>query len=128
MKNRVWLLSITLGIGLLMNSGCAFLVGGAAGAGTASYLKGELKSDEEVSLDRLWNATQIAIKDMGFTVKAKDKDSLSAKLAALTADNKNININLKRKSDNLTEIAIRVGRFGDESMSLHILEEIKKHY
>ncbi len=128
MKNRVLLLSITLGIGLLMNSGCAFLVGGAAGAGTASYLKGELKSDEEVSLDRLWNATQIAIKDMGFTVKAKDKDSLSAKLAALTADNKNININLKRKSDNLTEIAIRVGRFGDESMSLHILEEIKKHY
>jgi hypothetical protein len=65
---------------------------------------------------------------MGFSVETKEKDSLSAKLAALTADNKNININLKRKSNNLTEIAIRVGRFGDKSVSLHILEEIKKHF
>ncbi len=128
MKSKVLLLTITLGMGLLMNSGCAFLVGGAAGAGTVSYLKGELKSDEEVSLDRLWSATQTAIEDMGFTVKTKEKDSLSAKLAALTADNKNIDITLKRKGDNLTEIAIRVGRFGNESVSLHILEEIKKHF
>jgi len=65
---------------------------------------------------------------MGFTVKTKEKDSLSAKLVAVTAGNKNINISLKRKSDNLTEIAIRVGKFGDESMSQQILEEIKKHY
>ena len=128
MKSKVWLLTIILGMGLLTSSGCALLVGGAAGAGTFAYLRGELKSDEEISLDRLWNATQAAIKDMGLTVKTKKKDYLSAKLVAVTADDKNINISLKRKSDNLTEIAIRIGKFGNESMSQQILDEIKNHY
>lgn len=127
MKSKMWLTIIVV-IGLLMNSGCALLVGGAAGAGTFAYLEGELKSDEEISLDRLWSATQKAIKDMEFTIKTKKKDSLSAKLVALTAEEKNINIDLKRKSDNITELSIRVGRFGDESLSLKILEEIKKNY
>jgi hypothetical protein len=128
MKSKVWLLTIILGMGLLTSSGCALLVGGAAGAGTFAYLRGELKSDEEISLDRLWNATQAAIKNMGLTVKTKEKDSLSAKLVAVTADDKNINISLKRKSDNLTEIAIRIGKLGNESMSQQILDEIKNHY
>ncbi|UCE39462.1 MAG: DUF3568 family protein [Thermoplasmata archaeon] len=128
MKSKSLLLTIILGMGLLANSGCVLLVGGAAGAGAVAYLGGELKSDEEISLDRLWDATQAAIKDMGLTVKTKEKDYLSAKLVAVTADDKNININLKRKSDNLTEIAIRIGKFGNESMSQQILNEIKNHY
>lgn len=114
-----------------MNSGCAaVLVGGAAagGAGAVLYIKGELHSTEDVSLDRAWNATQAAIKDMGFTVTAKDKDAVSAELVALTADNKKISIILNRKADNVTEISIRVGTFGDESMSRLILEKIRKRF
>ena len=128
MNKKVGLMTIILGIGFLMNSGCALLVGGAAGAGTVAYLKGELKTNEDVPLDKLWNATQTTIKEMGFTVKTEEKDALSAKLVALTADDKTININLKMRNDYLTEISIRVGTFGDESLSKKILEEIKKHY
>ena len=128
MNNRVWLMTIILSAGILMNSGCALLVGGAAGAGTVAYLKGELKTNEDVPIDKLWNATQAAIKEMGFAVKTEEKDALSAKLVALTADDKTININLKKRNDYLTEISIRVGTFGDESLSKKILEEIKKHY
>ena len=131
MNSKQGLLIIILGMGLLMNSGCAaVLVGGAAagGAGAVLYIKGELHSTEDVSLDRAWNATQAAIKDMGFTVTAKDKDAVSAELVALTADNKKISIILNRKADNVTEISIRVGTFGDESMSRLILEKIRKRF
>lgn len=131
MNSKEGLLIIILVTGLLMNSGCAaVLVGGAAagGAGAVLYIKGELHSTEDVSLDRAWNATQAAINDMGFTVTAKDKDAVSAELVALTADNKKISIILNRKADNVTEISIRVGTFGDESMSRLILEKIRKRF
>lgn len=128
MNNKVGLMTIILGVGLLMNSGCALLVGGAAGAGTVAYLKGELKTNEDVPINKLFNATQAALKEMGYTVKKFEKAALSAKFVALTADDKTININLKKRNDYLTEISIRIGTFGDESLSKQILEEIKKHY
>jgi hypothetical protein len=131
MNSKQGLLITIVGMGLLMNSGCAaVLVGGAAAgaAGTVLYVKGELHSTEGVSLDRAWNATQAAIGDMGFTVTAKDKDAVSAELNAITADGKRIKIVLNREADNVTEISIRVGTFGDESMSRLILERIRKRF
>jgi hypothetical protein len=127
MNSKQGLLITIVGMGLLMNSGCAaVLVGGAAG--TVLYVKGELHSTEGASLDRAWNATQAAIGDMGFTVTAKDKDAVSAELNAITADGKRIKIVLNREADNVTEISIRVGTFGDESMSRLILERIRKRF
>ena len=59
---------------LLFSSGCAgvlWLGGGAgAGAGTIAYLKGELKSTEEASIDRTWQAAQKAIEELEFSVKS----------------------------------------------------------
>jgi hypothetical protein len=128
MSNKVGLMTIILGIGLLMNSGCALLVGGAAGAGTVAYLKGELKTNEDVPINTLFDATIAAMKEMGLTVKKFEKAASSAQFIALTADDKTITIKLKKRNDYLTEITIRVGTFGDESLSKKILEEIRKHY
>src|SRR5712692_2182711 len=131
MNSKQGLLITILGMGLLMNSGCAaVLIGGAAagGAGAVLYVKGELHSTEGVPLDRAWDATQAAVNDMRFTVTAKDKDAVSATLMALTTDNTTIQITLNRNADNLTEILIRVGTLGDESMSRLILERIRKRF
>lgn len=131
MDSKQGLLITILGMSVLMSSGCAaVLLGGAAAgtAGTVLYVKGELHSTEDVSLDRAWDATQAAIKDMGFIVTTEDKDAVSATLVALTADSKKIKIILNRKTDKLTEISIRVGTFGDESMSRLILERIRKRF
>ena len=60
MSSKQVLLITILGMSLLMNSGCvAVLVGGAAAgtAGAVLYVKEELHSTEDVSLDRVWNAT-----------------------------------------------------------------------
>ena len=126
-KNLV--LILMLGLSFLISSGCpapVFLLGGATGAGTVAYVGGELKTVEKVSLNKAWNATQKAMNNLGFTITSKEKDAFNSKLIAKGAANKIIKIKLKRKSDTLTEIRIRVGTFGDKSVSLKILEGIKK--
>ncbi|MBW2332890.1 MAG: DUF3568 family protein [Deltaproteobacteria bacterium] len=129
MNYKQLLLTLILGFSLLVNSGCpAFLIGGAAGGGAVGYFGGELKSTEEVSLNTAWDATQKAMKDLEFTITSKEKDVFDAQLIAKGVANKTIKIKLKRQSNMLTEIRIRVGTFGDKSLSLQILESIKKQF
>ncbi len=128
MIQKIFLYVLLLGIPLLVGSGCAaLLIGGGAGAGTVAYLKGELKSTEEASIDKTWQAAQETMKDLEFVITSKEKDTFSAKLIAYRANDKKVEMYLRKASERTTEVKIRVGVFGDESLSLIILESLKKH-
>lgn len=128
MIQKIFLHVLLLGIPLLVSSGCAaLLIGGGAGAGTVAYLKGELKSTEEASIDKTWQAAQETMKDLEFVITSKEKDAFSAKLIAYRANDKKVEMYLRKASENTTEVKIRVGVFGDESLSLIILKSLKKH-
>ncbi|WKZ17779.1 MAG: DUF3568 family protein [Candidatus Jettenia sp. CY-1] len=118
---------ILLGIVLLSGGGCAALRGGGAAAGTVAYVMGELRSMEEASLERTWDAAQKTMEDLEFIVTSKQKDVLTARLIARGANDKKIVIQLKKVSEDLTEVRIHVGTFGDESLSRQILERLKKN-
>ena len=115
-----------------MSIGCpaAVLVGGgaAAGAGSFAYLEGELKSIEGVSLDRAWKATQMAMDDLEFDIIGKAKDAFDAELSAVGAGGKKTTIALKKISDTVTEVKIRVGTFGNKALSQDILETMRKRF
>lgn len=123
------LLVLMLAVSPLILTGClaAAAIGGGAvvGAGTIAYLKGELKATEGYSMNVTWAATVAAVDELEFLVINKVKDEVSAELKAQTADNKTVNIKLKRIADNLTEITIRVDTFGDEALSRYILNKIQ---
>ena len=126
LRKRFWL---PLGLGLLLQTGCAGLLiagGAAAGIGGYAYVKGELKSTESASLDQVWTATLGAMDELKYAVTTQEKDAVSAHLVARTAQDKRIDVHLKAISDDSTEIRIRVGTFGDEALSLLILDKIKK--
>ncbi|HHT9105122.1 MAG TPA: DUF3568 family protein [Candidatus Wujingus californicus] len=128
MIQKIFLYVLLLGIPLLVGSGCAaLLIGGGAGAGTVAYLKGELKSTEEASIDKTWQAAQETMKDLEFVITSKEKDTFSAKLIAYRANDKKVEMYLQKASERTTEVKIRVGVFGDESLSRIILESLKKH-
>ena len=115
-------------LSLTLFTGCAAVLIGAgagAGAGTVAYVAGELKAQEEVSLNRAWNASVRAMEDLEFTITSKEKDAFNAKLTARGAGDKKIQVKLKKQVEKVTEIRIRIGVFGDESMSRQILEKIK---
>ena len=131
MNYKKGVLTLIIGLSFFIHNGCPapfFLMGGAAGAGTVAYVGGELKTVEEVSLNRAWNATQKAMNNLGLTITTKEKDAFDGQLIAKGTANKTIKIKLNKQSDTLTEIKIRVGTFGDESLSLQILESIKKQF
>jgi Protein of unknown function (DUF3568) len=130
MSNKLLMIGVTAML-LAAGSGCAlFVVGGAAaaGAGGYAYVKGEVKSTEGASLDRAWQATLAAMKDLEYTVTKQGKDALAGELTARNAIGKEIYIYEKKVSDTATEISIRVGTFGDEAVSRTILMKIKSHF
>ncbi len=133
MNYRRLLLGLILGLSLVVNSRCqALLIGAECGAlvGAAAYKGGEVGYTGELSLNEAWDATQKALSDLGYALTSEEKDISHAKyqLTAEKAGSKKSRVTLKRQSDAVTEIRIRVGTFGDESLSRLIIKQIEVHY
>ena len=130
MKSQILLFALLVALAAV-TSGCLLFVAGAAagaGVGTYAYVSGELQASEAVKLDKAWDATQAAMKDMSYTVTAKEKGGLEASLTARGPGDQKVQIHLVKQSDTVTKIGIRVGTFGDETLSRQILDKIKSHF
>lgn len=126
--SKKWIPSALLALGLALQSGCAALLltgGAAAGAGTFAYVKGELKASESAPLPKVYDASLAAMHNLEFAVTSQEKDALSAKIVARAVGDKKVQVNLKKTTEGVTEIRIRVGTFGDETTSRLILDKIK---
>jgi predicted nicotinamide N-methyase len=106
-------------------SGCGVVAAGAAGAGAVAYVRGEMQSSVEHDLDTTYQATQRALKDLQFARIDDQKSGVDAQLISRTALDKKVEIKLKKVTDGLTKVQIRVGVVGDQELSLTILEKIK---
>ncbi len=122
MKTKFTLVAVLASL-IAFASGCALFAVGAAGY---AYAKGELKSTEPTPLDRTWDATVAAVKELQFPIVEQSKDALKARMVATNAEDKDIRIKLKKVADNSTELHVRVGAFGDEAVSHEILDRIRK--
>lgn len=122
-------------LGLLSTSfllqGCAALVvgGAAAGAGvaTVSYIKGELQTTYAASLNSTWDASLVALKDLGIEVASIQKDATGGVIEATRADGTRVKITLSPAGPDTTLVKIRIGIFGnrDASMAIHRKIETK---
>lgn len=125
---RSVLSSATLSVALLLvfpaMSGCLAVAAGA-GAGVVAYVRGDLETTLGHDYNAVVDATRKAIKDLEFVKVSDNKDAFRAEIIARTALDKKIEISLTNAGNNLTNIKIRVGMFGDEQLSLAILEKIK---
>jgi hypothetical protein len=113
---------------LALTSGCflvAIGVGGAVGAGTVAYVRGELDSALSNDYDQVVEATHRAVAQLEYIPVRETKDGSSTDIVAHTADDKKVEIKLIRSGDKLTQVEIRIGLFGDEVRSRQILEKIK---
>jgi hypothetical protein len=96
----------------------------AVGAGTYYYVKGDLKRNYEAPMDKTWEATVKSVEEMKFTVESQQHDALSGVIKGKMADGTGFEINLKRVGDNLTEVGVRIGTFGDRGKSEVIHDKI----
>jgi hypothetical protein len=108
--------------------GCVALVaGGAAGAGTVVYIKGQLDEDINAPVSRVFGASISALKDLGLPLIEERHDRLSAKIKSEFADGSDVWIEIESLTSQSCKITIRVGIMGDEYKSRQILDRIHKH-
>jgi hypothetical protein len=118
-------LGLALAGSLALTSGCLLVAVGAAGAGAVAYVKGDLTATVAHPVDPVTRATERAIDQLQLVKVNESHDQFSAALTARTSDDKKVEIKITQNSDDTTKINIRVGTFGDESLSRAILEKIK---
>lgn len=110
---------------IAFTSGCLAVAAGAAGAGTVAYIRGELDASLSYNLDAVDRATNRAAEQLRFAKINEGSDALARIITLRTAEDKKIEIKLSRTTDTLTHVRIRVGVFGDETISRALLEKIQ---
>ncbi len=111
----------------LVLQGCMLLAvgaGAAAGAGTMAYIEGEFQTAYASSLDRTWNASLEAVKDLDFRIIATQKKETEGNIEAKRIGGKKVRIALSIAGPETTFVKIRVGILGDEMASRVIRDRI----
>jgi len=113
-------------VGLLM--GCKSAVVTPEGtSATYSKAEGVLRSTLEGSVPDVVNATNATLEDLELTGVDSQVDKLKGKITARMAVGTRVSINLEALDFDTTAIRIKVGTFGDKSISMQLLRNIEKH-
>lgn len=125
MSARRVLVALLLGISAAGLTGCvAVVAAGAAGTGVAWY-SGRLEANLDQNIEAVFAASQKALNQLEFANISNKKTSVDAQLVSRTALDKKVEITLQKVTDRSTKVMIRVGVFGDETLSMSILDKIK---
>lgn len=110
---------------LFTSSGCVAVMAGAGAGAAVAYVRGDLDAILDAGLDKSVRATNRAIEQLKFAKISQKEDALIAVLVARNAADKKIEIRLEKQSETVTKVKIRVGTFGDEALSVAILDKVK---
>lgn len=125
MSARRLLVALLLGVSATGLTGCvAVVAAGAAGTGVAWY-RGQLEANLDQNIEAVFAASQKALRQLEFANISNKKSTVDAQLVSRTALDKKVEITLQKVTDRSTKVMIRVGVFGDETLSMSILDKIK---
>jgi len=106
---------------MIMCSGCALLVGAAAGGGAFKYVKGEMDGSYAATIGSTWVVCKGALKELGIDIFASVKETPTHwMLKGRSEGGKKVKVTLHALSDKVTKVSVRVGVFGDEQLSRKI--------
>jgi uncharacterized protein YceK len=112
-------------------SGCAAVVIGAAAAGAGaagnSYANGALKVDVLARPNQVARAAEKALAALRMQDISSSATLIDGYVDGLTADDKKISIKIKRRTDEISRLQIRVGVFGDRQTSQLIYDQMRKY-
>ena len=98
----------------------------AAGVGVGSYfyVKGELERDYHAPVESVWQATLQTVEELNLATESKKHDAFGGEIKGKMSDGTNYKIELKRKGENLTNVGVRIGAFGDKAKAEAIHSKI----
>ena len=124
---RMSILSIIVLCAILpFSTGCAVLVGGAAGGTGVAYVSGDLEVTVQSDPKSIAEATLRAFETLEIRKRSVEISEIDARVEGSTVTHKRVLVNIKRKAEGISNISIRVGIFGDKDLSQVIYAEIRK--
>jgi hypothetical protein len=130
-KRRIFAASVLLSIWLL--AGCAaVIVGAGVGAGTYTYIKGDLKRSYPVKFDKALNVCISILEDLNQPIVEKTTDGEKTTIKTKRKDGSAQTINVAIESTEWTQVSVRTGLVGywkrDVSEQFHkfIAERLKR--
>jgi len=123
---RSFLLVACAAAALAGTTGCVVVAAGA-GAGAVAYVRGDLDTTVNADYEKVVAAAREAVGKLEFAKVSDNKDALKAVLVSRTAQDKKVEITLQNTGKKITNVKIRVGVFGDEQLSIAILDKIKSN-
>jgi len=126
--NKMWFfLPVAI---FFLTSGCVpLVVGGAAvggGTGTYYYVNGEMQADYPQSLDKVWAACEKTLADMR-ALDVRPYKGIGKGTIKSVIKEKKVEFIITYRSKNVTNVAIRVGMFGDETASQLLHDSIAEN-
>ncbi len=100
---------------------------GIAQAGTSSFNQGTLQSAFDRSLEQAAPAARQALEKLGYPITREDINDFYATLQSQQSDGSSVTIKLRKSSERVTGISIRVGFWGDSAVSRLILAETERN-
>jgi hypothetical protein len=122
----------------LLSSGCLVVAAGAAATGAAAaggylYLQGKDTREYPADIENTWQATRVALGELGLPIIRAERESNSGSLESRTRDGEVVNISAeavpgKTPTDPpLTLVSVRVSLLGDHPLSTRVLDQIGYH-
>ncbi|HVU24181.1 MAG TPA: DUF3568 family protein [Opitutus sp.] len=127
---RRWFAVASAGVMLAMagaTSGCLAVAAGAGAGAAVAYVRGELRGTVAADYGATVAAANRAVQDLQFAKVSEKRDAFEDILVARTAADQKVEIRTKSLTKDSTTVKIRVGYFGDEALSVTILDKIKSH-
>lgn len=122
-----WLVAGALFGAVALSSGCVAVVVGAGAGAAVAYVRGDLDATVKAGFAQAVRAANGAIVDLKFAKVSERNDALQAIIIARNAADKKIEIRVDQLGERDSKVKIRVGVFGDEALSIAILDKIKAY-
>ncbi|WP_200761641.1 DUF3568 family protein [Poriferisphaera corsica] len=109
-------------------SGCVALalagIAGAAGMGVAFYM-GEYEGYLAANPPQITDAAGDVLRGMGVKIETEASSWDRGKITGLMGNEDEVVIKIRKKSEQMSQVAVRVGVFGDERTSAKLYNQIK---
>lgn len=124
------LLILGIGAQMLLTSGCALLlIGAAAGAavaGTAWYM-GSLSGVEKATPKQVETATIEAFKQLKITKTMVQSGSMKSVVEGKNSEGRGVTVTAELQQDGSSKVSIRIGTFGDKDASTTLYGKIREN-
>lgn len=123
------LASTVLAASLAVTGACtssATTAGGDNAVAEYNKVTGNLEVTVSSSLENAYRASKAGLESLQYRITEDAKDALQARIVAKEATDKTNTVFIKKRADNVTDITVSVGAFGDETKARLILDEIKR--